>query len=782
MDLINNSIYIVPNNIKNKLLLELSKEEELKNIKFFSLEEFRNNMTFTYDEKTIYHVMKKYSYKYENAKIILDNLRYIGSEKYDDKKLLELSKIKKDINDLLIYNDRFENYIKNKKIYVYGYDFIDKYDLGLLKKYDYEIIKTDTGSSIHKVVKFDNIFDEVIYVSNKIRELLNNNIDINKIKIIDLPSEYYFLVKQIFKLQKINIIINEESIYSTSLVQKYLELYDLDKKVENLEEFFNLKDEDNLYIYNKIINLLNRYSFDMDKDIKKEILISELKQIKVNKKAYKNMVEVININEVKDDEYAFILGFNEGNFPISIKDEDYLSDIEKGILNMSLSYEKNNALRISIINKIKSIKNLFISYKNMTSFNEYFRSSLIDDLGYEEIDGFNNIYNYSNSLNKLLLSKDLDNFIKYSEKSEELSLLLNNYRDINYLSYDNNYKKIDKIKLYKYLDNNLTLSYSSIDNYFKCKYRFYLSSILKLDSFESTFEIFVGNLFHHILSICFNDGFDFEKEYFDYIKDIEFNNKELFFIEKLKDDLLFIIDTINKQNELGNFKDSKYENKFSIDKSTSIKVNFIGYIDKLMFEEYKGKKLLVIIDYKTGNPELNLNNTYYGLNLQLPVYLYLSKSEKIENSEVIGFYLQKILNTQVVINDKKTSEMQKEDNLKLQGYTIYDEELINEFDKSYNSSKKIKSLSKTKDGFGYYSKLLTKSQMDELYNLVDKKIDEARDGILEADFEINPKKIKQKNVSCDYCKFKDICYMNENNIKILKEIKDLSFLGGDVDA
>ena len=69
--------------------------------------------------------------------------------------------------------------------------------------------------------------------------------------------------------------------------------------------------------------------------------------------------------------------------------------------------------------------------------------------------------------------------------------------------------------------------------------------------------------------------------------------------------------------------------------------------------------------------------------------------------------------------------------------------------------------------------------MDNLYKLVDKKIDEARDDILEANFEIDPKRIGFDNVSCLYCKYKDICYMNENNIKVLEEVKDLDFLGGD---
>lgn len=50
-----NTIYIVPNDLKKKILLELSKENEIKNIKFFSLKEFINNLTFKYDEKSIYY-------------------------------------------------------------------------------------------------------------------------------------------------------------------------------------------------------------------------------------------------------------------------------------------------------------------------------------------------------------------------------------------------------------------------------------------------------------------------------------------------------------------------------------------------------------------------------------------------------------------------------------------------------------------------------------------------------------------------------------------------------
>ena len=777
-----NTIYIVPNDLKKKILLELSKENEIKNIKFFSLKEFINNLTFKYDEKSIYYLMKNYNYKYKNALTILDNIRYIEDKEYDDDKLNNLVKIKKELKDYLIYNEYFKEYVKDKEIYIMGYSFIDKFDLNLLKDLNYKILNEKNISYEHTIYEFDNILDEVIYVSTKIRELISNGISINKIKIIDLPSEYSFILKEVFNMFNLKINTFKDNIYGTLIVKEFFNIFDNDLDIDLLKEKFDMNNSSNNYIYNHIIEVLNKYNFDIDKDIKREILVNEFKNISNKNNKYKDEIEIISINNAKDDEYNFILGFNEGNYPGLTKDEDYLSDKLKNKLNMSLSYEKNGIIRKDLLNKIKGTKNLEITYKNKSPFEEYFKSSLIDDLGYEikRIDDID--YNYSDNFNKLKLSMDLDNLVKYQEKSKDLEYLYSNYKDINFMSYDNKFKGIDKDKFHKFINNKLTLSYSSIDNFYKCKFRYYLNNILRLDTFETTFEILVGNLFHYILSKCFIDNFDFEKEYNDYLSKYELNNKEKFYLNKLKNDLLFIIEVIKNQNSYSSLKDAKYENKFSIDKSTSLKVSFIGFIDKLMYKEENGKKLLVIVDYKTGDPELKLNNCYYGLNLQLPVYLYLSKNNEIKDSKVIGFYLQKMLNNLVSIDKKKTALDQKAENLRLQGYSIYDEDLLKEFDSNYENSRVVRSLSKTQNGFSAYSKLLTEEQMNSLYNLVDKKIDEARDSIIDADFDINPKRISDKNMSCGFCKFKDICYMNENNIVNLKEIKDLDFLGGDNNA
>jgi len=81
----------------------------------------------------------------------------------------------------------------------------------------------------------------------------------------------------------------------------------------------------------------------------------------------------------------------------------------------------------------------------------------------------------------------------------------------------------------------------------------------------------------------------------------------------------------------------------------------------------------------------------------------------------------------------------------------------------------IKSLKTTKDGFYAYSKIISEEKINELINIVDRKIEESRDNILNCNFNINPKKIGDKLVGCEYCKYKDLCFMKEEDIIELEE-------------
>lgn len=96
--------------------------------------------------------------------------------------------------------------------------------------------------------------------------------------------------------------------------------------------------------------------------------------------------------------------------------------------------------------------------------------------------------------------------------------MITSYPDINYNTYDNRYIKVEFDDLYKYLNGKSNLSYSAMNNYYLCAFRFYIANILKLDPFVDTFAAFLGSLFHDCLSKMYNEGFDLRTEYDKYLE------------------------------------------------------------------------------------------------------------------------------------------------------------------------------------------------------------------------------------------------------------------------
>ena len=307
-----------------------------------------------------------------------------------------------------------------------------------------------------------------------------------------------------------------------------------------------------------------------------------------------------------------------------------------------------------------------------------------------------------------------------------------------------------------------------MNTFYQCSFRYYLDNILRVNKYEERFDAVLGSIFHEILSECFiNDDYDVIHNYEKLISEstYPFNESEKFFLENLKNELLLIIDTIKEQLKYTSLKQSMYEKEIKIDISSDVKVTFKGFVDKILYDEFNGEKIVVIIDYKTGNPLLNINNSIYGLDMQLPVYIYLIKNE-IKNVRIGGFYLQKILSNVNSLQKRKES-------LKLQGYSNEDIDILEKVDSSYENSCVIKSLRTTQNGFYSYSKIINDEQIDTLYNIVESKVKEARDKILNTEFDINPKEMDDKNIGCKFCKYKDICYMTSSDIVKLKKIDNV---------
>lgn len=749
-ELKNGDLVITPSIIKTKILKKISKENKIINLRFMTKEEFIKKYFDFYSEENLYTLMKMYNLKYGVAKEILENFIFDLPSLKEYKKKIKLNKA----------NEKFKKSIK--RIVVIGYENIDKYLKDIFLKYEVIYKSFPNLNYIPKVYEFDKQTDEIAFVCSNIIEKLKE-IPIEKIFLVNVNNDNIFEIKRIFKMYNLPINLDEKSsVYGTETCNIFLKKL---RETRCIESSLEITPKNN--IYNKIVEVLNKYTFIKEcDDYFLEIIKNELSNAKIVNKKLKQAINVISIDDLiySEDEHYYILDFNQGILPRLYKDDQFIKDSERGKYGLNTSLENLKSEKKHLTKIINNIKNLTITYKNKDKFQTYFKSPLIDELNLEVIKNPEIKLNYSHAYNKILLSSYLDDYINFNVKNKKLEKLYSCYQNIPYQTYSNdfNFKNKDILKKYK---NSYSLSYSSINNYFLCAFRFYISSVLKLEPYEEKFSTLVGSLFHYCLSKMYESDFDLKKEYNEFLKDKELNEKEVFFIKKLYFDLSKIIENIKEMENHTSFKNVETEMKIETKVKDNIK--FVGIVDKIMSLEKDEKKYVQIIDYKTGNPETSLDNINYGLHLQLPMYIYLIKN-KYKNSEVTGFYLQKILS-----NAKLDLSLESElkNSLKLDGYIINDENIISLFDDTYEKSLLIKSMSKTEKGFSSYAKLVSSNQIEKLYELALDKINEVVTSIENVNFVINPKKIDDKLVGCEFCKFKDLCFKKEEDAINLKTVK-----------
>ena len=766
----NNLLIVCPNSYKLAILKYLEEEKKIYNIKFMSLTEYKKHLLFDYDEKTIHYLVKK-DIKVDNAITLIDNLYYIENKEYNNEKLDYLVKLKKELDDnnLLIYDSLFSKILERFKVIIYGYGKLDTWNTKLFN--NAKIIDYSNNDKNYSVYHFKNINDEVEFVFQKIVDLLNNGIDINKISLMNIDSEYYSILKRYSYLYHIPLpSLSIDTLLGTTIGKALYNLLlsnkDIDEILNCLEKYRDNKD------YNTIINILNKYVYFDIKDVKEEIKY-ELENTSISKDHYENVPNIKKVFDyIDDDEYVFLMNFNNPSIPNLSLDIDYITDNIKALVGLDTVENMNILSKDNTLNYLSNISNLIISYKDESAFNKYYPSIMLDSMNYEELN-YERSFNYSSLANKLLYTKYLDNYVRYGIKNAYLDMLYTNYDKNNYLAYNNQFSGIKKADLLKFINNELTLSYSSIDNFYKCSFKYYLANILKIDIYEESFMAIIGSLFHDVLRHMNDDNFDFDNNYQDFLKNREFTNKELFFLDKLKGNLRMVIEVIRKHQFITGFNKMLYEEKIDIKLKNSPYVHFKGFVDKIMYKEKDNMSLVSIIDYKTGNPDIKIKNLEFGLSMQLPIYLYLvSKNEKLKNIKFTGFYLQYILNNS--LTKKKSLQEENYDRMKLMGYSTNDRDRLAIFDSTYENSEMIHGMKLNKDGtFSRFSNTLSDIEIEEIIKLTECKIMEALEKILIGDFMINPKILDGENVACKYCKYNDICYRREeDNIYLERTDKD----------
>ena len=758
-------LIICPNEEKLKILLSFNNDKELHNIKFMTKNEFFNNYFFSYDDEAIYYLMKKYSLNIDVCKVYLKNLYVIDINKeYNSSKLNFLKDLKKELldNKLLIFNNGFKEYLKDKEIVIKNYYDLDLYEEKILN-YESNITCNSINNSIYE---FNTMEEEISFVCEKITQLINNGIDINKISLCNISEDYYYTLKRLFKYYKIPINIPfKHSIYSTKVVKDYLKNGKID-----------LDDLNKYDINKKLVN----YITDLNDLIRKEILISNLKNTYINNTKYSNAVNIKNLKneEFLDDEYVFVLGFNQDVLPKNYKDIEYISDKEKDEVEMYSTDYLNKREKETTIHILSNIKNLYLSYKLSSPFESFYKSSLIDELNLKVISDYKNTYKYSNFYNKIMLGDMLDKYNLYKEKDSYLEKLYSTY-NIPYNTYDNKYTGINNDTYLTNLTYPLKISYTSLNSYNECSFKYYLNYVLNLREYESTFPAFIGSLYHEILSLYKKSNFNLELEFNKYLEKRELSLKEKLLLVRIKKDLIELINVLKKQEEYTIYKDELYEKYVEIDLNKEVSVKFIGFIDKIMYYKNIEDTYFSIVDYKSGTIDTHIEAMRYGLHMQLPVYLYLIHYGRIFTNPIFtGIYYQNILFNYPTWSNKLDKELH--DRYLLKGYSTDDIDVLKKFDSTFKDSSLIKTMSYSEDkGFNKFTKIINNDTMYNLIKFVKEEIDTKTDKILAADFSIDPKVYDKKNISCEFCSFKDICFMKDKDITYLEKIENLDFLGGE---
>lgn len=778
-------LIIIPSTIREKVYSYLSEKKDLYNIKITTFNEVKERLFFSFKEEVYLYLKEKYNYNYDVISKYLDNLYFLPLVS-DNPKIEKLISLKEELikENLLIYDDYYKYYLRNYKVLVWGFDVLSASEnliVEEISKYTkIDIILNSKGKyRTNKVYSFNYIDDEIIFVLDEISSLIEKGIHPLNIYLTNVNDEYLYPLKKYFSLYNIPLNIEDKSsLIEIPLTKFFLDNYenDVESTLNLIKDNFDLENNLNNKIYNKLINLLNKTSI-YDKSYLKRLFSKTY----INNTKYKNGINVVELEEniFTDEDYVFVLSFNQGIIPKIYQDEDYLDDSLKKELNLDTSTLKNKSSKEKVISSLSRIKNLVITYKDNSLTESYYPSNLIKELSLEVISCKPSLKNKSYSKDSLYLKLgiNLDNLLKYGTISPELSLYYSNLPH-DYQTYNNKYKQIDPLKLRKYLNSKLVLSYSSINTFYKCSYRYYLDNILKINLIDETFYTMIGNLYHYVLSKIYKEDFDFNREVNNFLSKQDLTIKEKYFTNKLVEELSLIVKTILKQEEDVSLKKRLLEYKVEIDESDyEYNIKFKGFVDKVIYDEINDQTLVSVIDYKTGNVSGNINNLIYGLDMQLPSYLYLLKYSNVFSSvRYMGFYLQRLLHNEIVYDDKKSYLKQKEDSLRLLGYSNSDEEILELFDPYYKDSHFIKGMKKTENGFSRYSKVLNDNQINNLILLTKDNIKKASKEIVNANFKINPKRIDGINLGCEFCKYQDICFFKENDIVDLEKQDNLDYL------
>ena len=340
-------------------------------------------------------------------------------------------------------------------------------------------------------------------------------------------------------------------------------------------------------------------------------------------------------------------------------------------------------------------------------------------------------------------------------------------------------------------------SVSRLERYAACAYAHFLQYGLNLKERE-VFRLEntdLGNIYHEVLEVFSHrlkeHGYtwlDFPKEEgeqllwealencsMQYGETILYSSARYqYMIERMYRILKRTIWALKEQLKSGKFLPEAFEMSFSrvenldavnITLSEEEKMKLRGRIDRLDTCEDEDHIYVKVIDYKSGNKKFDLAAVYYGLQLQLIVYMNVAaemmKKSHPDKEVVPAALLYYHVNDPMIKSEEELSPEQVNDQLlkelRMNGLVNDSEEVIGLLDGSFATKSSIIPVERKSDGsLSARSSVVKRQDYEVISNYVNQKMHQFGTEILQGNIEVNP--CEQGNTeSCTYCTFREIC-------------------------
>lgn len=532
---------------------------------------------------------------------------------------------------------------------------------------------------------------------------------------------------------------------------------------------------------------------------------------------------------LKQVKVLFFLGVNDGNIPKSTSKGGIISDMDREFLQESrveLAPTPRQQMYIQrlylYLNMTKPSHRLYLSYAKMNREGKSIRPAyLIDTVRHifpktevqypQNRDAFEQIVSPGEGMRYLATQlreyaegtlpkeKETEFFTIYEAyDSEEEQQLRDRRKLLTQAAFrryqDSGLSKTVARALYgRHLENSVT----RLETFAACAYRHFLQYGLTLKEREEFgFEnVDMGNVYHAVLELFAGKlkesgytWFDFPEEYGEmavkealetyaasYGDTILYSNaRNAYAVTRMGRILTRTILTLQKQLQKGSFQPDHYELSFRfaedlesihVTLSEQERMHLQGRIDRVDIAETEEQVYVKIIDYKSGNRQFDLAALYYGLQLQLVVYMNAAvelEAKQHPDKEIVPAALlyyhidDPTVETPVELTDEEINE-QIQGKLRMNGVVNARQDIVERLDRYMQDKSDVIPVEKKKDGsFSARSSVMSGEELRVVSDYVNRKVKEIGRDILDGSISMNPYE-KGQSDACTYCAYRKVC-------------------------